>query len=87
MIWAACCTAYFAFLRCSEFTIPSQNTFNPDTHLTLKDVAVDCRASPNTITITIKCSKTDQLRWATLYTYLGRTGESVCPAQAMVEYL
>ena len=86
MIWAACCTAWFAFLRCSEFTIPSQNAFNPDTHLTLKDVAVDCRASPKTIAITIKCSKTDQLRQGHII-YLGRIGQKVCPVQAMAAYL
>ena len=83
MIWAVCCTAYFAFLRCSEFIIPSQTVFNPDIHLTL---AVDCRASPKTIAITIKCSKTNQLRRGHTI-YLGRTGHSVCPVQAMIAYL
>ena len=86
MIWAACCTAYFAFLRCSEFTAPSQKTFDPDSHLTLKDVAVDCRTSPKIVSITIKGSKTDQLRRGHTI-YLGRTGHSVCPVQAMVAYL
>ena len=86
MIWAACCTAYFAFLRCSEFTAPSQKAFDPDSHLTLKDVAVDCRTSPKIVSITIKGSKTDQFRHGHTI-YLGRTGHSVCPVQAMVAYL
>ena len=86
MIWAACCTAYFAFLRCSEFTTPSQKAFDPNCHLTLKDVAVDCRASPKIVSITIKASKTDQLRQGHTI-YLGRTGHSVCPVQAMTAYL
>ena len=86
MIWAVCCTAYFAFLRCSEFTTPSQTAFNPNIHLTLKDVAVDCRASPKTVAITIKCSKTDQFRRGHTI-YLGRTGHSICPVQAMIAYL
>ena len=49
-------------------------------------MAVDCRASPKTIAITIKCSKTDQLRQGHVI-YLGRTGQKVCPVQAIAAYL
>ena len=31
MFWAACCTAFFGFLRVSEFTCPG--AFDPSTHL------------------------------------------------------
>ena len=86
MVWAACCTAYFGFLRSSEFTVPSQKAFDPNTHLTLEDVAVDCRKSPKIVSIIIKLSKTDQfIQGHTIY--LGRTGHRVCPVQAMVSYL
>ena len=47
MIWAACCIAFFVFLRCSEFTTPSQQEYDPHMHLQYKDVAVDCRNNPN----------------------------------------
>ena len=30
MLWAACALAFFGFLRCSEFTVPSQRRILPD---------------------------------------------------------
>ena len=80
MVWAACCTAYFRFLRSSEFKVPSQKAFDPNTHLTFDDVAVDCRDSPKIVSITIKLSKTNQFRQDHTI-YLGRTGHRVCPVQ------
>ena len=35
MMWAACCTTFFGFLRCGEFTIPSLATYDPEVHLSL----------------------------------------------------
>ena len=35
MIWAACSLAFFGFLRCGEFTIPSDSDFDPQAHLTI----------------------------------------------------
>ena len=42
MMWAACCTAFFGFLRSSEFTVQSQEHYDSTVHLTPADVAVDC---------------------------------------------
>ena len=57
MMWAAFCTAFFGFLRCSKFTVPSSNGFEPVTHLSLKDIALDNKTSPSLVRINIKESK------------------------------
>ena len=46
MIWAACCRAFFGFLRVSEFTIPSDSQFDEAPHLCLNDISIDSRDNP-----------------------------------------
>ena len=81
MLWAACCLAFFGFLRCSEFTVPSQSDFCPETHLTLQDLSLDSRLNPTRIQVTIKQSKTDPFRPGHKLC-LGITGSSICPISA-----
>jgi len=38
MIWAACSLASFGFLRLGELTVPSDNDYDPQTHLGLADI-------------------------------------------------
>jgi len=45
MFWAACCIAFFGFLRVSEFKVPNQATYDPDTHLSLADISLDNRST------------------------------------------
>ena len=45
MIWAACCTGFFGFLRCAEFLLPDQPSFDPAHHLTAADVSLIQSAS------------------------------------------
>ena len=71
MMWAVCCTAFFGFLRCSEFTIPSPSEFEPATHLSIKDMAIDDKTS-SLIRVTIKQSKTDPFHKG-VHLFLGRT--------------
>ena len=61
-MWAACCTAFFSFLRCSEFTVPLLKEHDPDSHLSLADISFDSRIEPSMVRIHIKQSKTDPFR-------------------------
>ena len=86
MMWATCCVAFFGFLRCNEFTVPSQTGYDPAVHLSYSDVAVDNRDSPTMVVISIKQSKTDPLRKGVQIT-LGATQDDVCPIKAIMPYL
>jgi hypothetical protein len=77
---------FFGFLRCSEFTVPSQSEYDPDAHLSLKDVALDSRQDPSVVQVIIKQSKTDPFRQG-VNLYLGKTGEKLCPVSAILAYL
>ena len=86
MIWAACCTGFFGFLRCGEFLLPDATTFDNTTHLAVSDISVDSHQNPTMIAIRIKRSKTDQFgEGATVY--LGKTSAAICPVTAMLGYL
>ena len=52
MMWAACCIAFFGFLCCSEFTVPSHDSYDPDANLSYDDVAVDNHTCPTLLTLT-----------------------------------
>lgn len=86
MLWAACCLAFFGFLRCSEFTIPNQTGYDQGAHLSVGDVATDSRFSPTMIIVNIKQSKTDPFRQG-IKLHLGKTGQKVCPVEAVLPYL
>ena len=86
MLWAACALAFFGFLRCSEFTVPSQEEYCPTSHLSLQDIVVDSRTSPTMIQVTIKQSKTDLFRIGCKLC-LGKTGVDICPISAILPYL
>ena len=59
MIWAACCTGFFSFLRTAEFTIPSTEHYDATVHLSLPDIALDSHMAPTVLRLIIKASKTD----------------------------
>ena len=86
LMWAACCTAFFGFLRCSEFTVPAQNSYDPDAHLSLADISVDSRTTPSMIQVHIKQSKTDPFRQG-VHLCLGKTDNDVCPINGILPYL
>ena len=86
MTWAACCLAFFGFLRVSEFTIPSQEQYDQSCHLSLGDVSLDNRDTPRLLRIHIKQSKTDPFRRG-VEIYLGATDASICPLKGILPYL
>lgn len=86
MLWAACCTGFFGFMRCGEFLLPDSTTFDASPHLAVADVAVDSHQIPTMVAIRIKMSKTDQFKEGTTI-YLGKTSTEICPVTAILHYL
>jgi len=86
MMWAACKLSFLWFLGSSEFTVPSQDLFDEEVHLSLDDLSVDSRAAPQLLSVTIKQSKTDPFQKEVTLT-LGKTGNFLCPVEAILPYL
>ena len=86
MLWAACCMAFFGFLRAGEITVPSLKEYDPDGHLSAGDVALDSQTDPTVVRVHIKESKTDPFRKG-VYVYLGRTENELCPVAAISAFL
>ena len=85
MLWAACCTAFFGFLRAGEFTLSSLQAFEP-LMLGPQDVTVDSHENPSVVAVHLLHSKAD-LFGSGDRIYLGRTGQAVCPVSALRGYL
>ena len=86
MLWAACNLAFFTFLCVSEFTIPQEGLYDPSCHLSLQDIAVDSRDTPQLMQVDLKQSKTDPFRQGVTL-YLGATDSTICPIKAVLSYL
>ena len=86
MLWAACCTCYFGFLRSGEICVPSDTEYDPSTHLSFSDIAVDAHLNTSSISVRIKASKTDPFRQG-ITIYLGSTHTAICPVNAILAYI
>ena len=82
MLWAAFTTAFFGFLRASEFTAPTINTFDEKTTLLLTDSDI----ARSQIHIHIKTSKTDPFRQGCTIK-LAITGNNICPVTALKQFI
>ena len=82
MLWAAFTTAFFGFLRASEFCSPSQSAFDCTTTLLVLDITV----LPNVAISRIKTSKGDQFRKGS-EVRLATSGKSVCPFRSLEQHL
>ena len=85
-LWAMCCLALFGFLRVSEFTIPTEGSYDSSHHLSLDDIAVDNRKKPRLLQLFLEQSKTDQFRQG-VKIYVGATDSTICPVKAVLSYL
>ena len=86
MLWAACCLGFFGFMRAGEFTVPDGASYDPSSHLSVPDVAIDNPGKPGVIRIRVKQSKTDPFRKG-MDLYIGRTENDLCPVAALLQYL
>lgn len=86
MLWAAVTMAFFAFLRSGELTVDSLDSFDPEWHLTPRDIAVDDVNSPSLLRVHVKGSKTDQTRVG-VELFVGRTDNELCPVAAILAYV
>ena len=86
MLWAACTTCFFGFLRSGEISAPITCTFDSTYHLTLEDISVDNLGQPGAVRVCIKASKTDPFRKG-VDIFLGHTSNSLCPVAALLAYL
>ena len=84
LFWAACCLAYFGFLRSAEFTVPKLASFSPSIHLGVADISVDSHSSPSCLCIRIKASKTDPFRKG-CFVHIGRG--TMHTLQSLLSYL
>ena len=86
MLWAACCLAYFGFLRAGELTVPSDSAFDPSIHLSWGNLAVDNPESPAIMSVTLKASKMNPFRKGVTL-YIRWVSSDLCPVSAMLAYL
>ena len=82
MLWTATNTAFFGFLRSSEYTSQYTTKFNPDTTLCYHDI----KSKHNLIEINIKSSKTDPFKQGCTVK-ISRTYKNICPMSAMEHFL
>ena len=86
LLWAACCLAFFGFMRAGELTAPSTSTYDPAVHLCVGDIAIDDPHIPSRIQVSIKQSKTDPFRRG-VQLCIGKTGTKLCPVAALLDFL
>ena len=86
MIWAAFTLAFFAFLRCSEFTYLGVYSFSSKFNLTTECVTFSpSLACPQRLLVTLKSSKTDSFR-AGQSLIVARCPSLLCPVSAMQQF-
>ena len=86
MIWAAFTLAFFAFLRCSEFTYPGVHSFNSSFNLTTDCITFSpSLACPQRLLISLKSFRTDSFRQGQSLVDT-RCSSLLCPVTAMQRY-
>ena len=83
MLWAAMLTAFYGFLRVSEYTSPLVRYYDPLTTLCYQDITI---MSHSQISIHIKASKTDPFR-SGVQIHILANASPLCPFQALLKFL
>ena len=86
IMWAAATLSFFGFMRSGEVMVPSTRAYDPSRHLSWQDVSTDSVANPTVVRVTLKISKTDQVRQGCTV-IVGRTGDKLCPVTAVLGYM
>ena len=81
MLWAAMLTAFFGFLRISEYTSPLVRSYDPASTLCMQDM----KMTPWMVELRIKSSKTDPFRQGATVR-LAYNGSTLCPVRALIKY-
>lgn len=82
-LWCLFTVAFFSFLRKSNLTVESSNSFDPTIHFTRQDL----KFTPTGALLRIKWSKTIQHKERCLYIPLPCIpGSELCPVQAISDY-
>jgi hypothetical protein len=84
MLWAAIITAFFGFLRVSEYTSTHKTKFDPNITFLIRDIDIDLRA--DLAKIFIKASKTDPFRQGVLVR-IAANNTRLCPIRALQLFL
>lgn len=79
MLWAALLTAFYGFLRVSEYTSARKTTYDPSTTLLFKDLAFK---SDGSVSLFIKKSKTDPFRQGVMLR-IAQNKSILCPVNAL----
>ena len=80
MLWTACTTAFFGFLRSFEYLTPSIDKFDASTSLLYSDITIMSSKAH----INIKASKTDPFRHGCVLR-LHETKHPICPVRSLRE--
>ena len=86
MLWAACCLAFFGFMRSGELTTSATQASTQEPPLQRSDISVDSHVNPQVLVVWLRHSKADPFG-AGVCIYLGRTGSVLCPVTSMLGYL
>ena len=84
MLWAAMLTAFFGFLRVSEYTSDHVKAFDPVRTLCCQDISI-IDTSPRAIDLQIKASKCDPFR-SGITVRLTENKSLLCPVNALKEF-
>ena len=82
MLWAAITTAFFGFMRVSEYTSSHKTKYDPTSTLLYEDLSI----ANDMATIHIKASKTDPFREG-VSIRLAANNSLLCPITALRQYL